>query len=281
MTKWMTAAVAAIVLAGFPMLAGAADEKTTATAKQVLNNHKDCVVWVEAVAKMQMTGMGAEMGHGQEQKVEAHGVVVDPSGLAVVALSQIDQGQMMAGFQVNGQEIKVKTDFSDVKIRLADGTEVPAKIVMKDSDLDLAFVMPDKTDEKTKAAKFAPLDLAKSGKAAILDDIIVLSRLGKSLDNQPAVFLGNVSAVVNKPRTFYFAMVLSFGSPVFTADGKLLGITVMRKAADGGRGAMNMMSFMPVILPAEEIAEIAKQALTKKADAGETKESPKEAPKEK
>jgi len=37
----------------------------------------------------------------------------------------------------------VGADFKEVKLRLADGKEVPARFVLKDGDLDLAFMAPD------------------------------------------------------------------------------------------------------------------------------------------
>jgi len=280
MKRLAMVAVAAAVVAAWAAAATAADEKTTAAAKAILKDHAGCMVTVEAVVKMQTEGMGVQFGHGNEQKAHANGVVVDPGGLTVCPLSRIDQASMLSSLNIMGQEIKMKTDISDVKIRLADGTELPAKIVLKDTDLDLAFVMPDK-DEKVKTAKFTALDLSKSGKAGVLDNIIVLSRLGKNLDNQPAVFVGEIAAVVTKPRTFYVAMAPLFGSPVFTADGKVLGITVMRKAV-GGRDAFDTMGFMPVILPAGDVQEIAKQAMTQKpAEAKDKGDKPAGAAKDK
>ena len=39
------------------------------------------------------------------------------------------------------------------EVRLSDGTEVPAKVVLKDVDLDLAFVQPDATSEEAEDAE--------------------------------------------------------------------------------------------------------------------------------
>ena len=70
----------------------------------------------------------------------------------------------------------MESELSDVKIVLDDGTEVPAEVVLRDKDNDLAFIRP-----KTKpAAPMAALDLANSGKADILDQVISLTRLGSA-----------------------------------------------------------------------------------------------------
>jgi hypothetical protein len=150
---------------------------------------------------------------------------------------------------------------------MADGTEVPAKLVLRDDDLDLAFVLPTQPGKK-----FPHLNLAGGGNAEVkpLDPLFVIWRLGQSLDRQPAVAITRVSAVVNKPRTFYLCSgVESLGTPAFTADGKPLGIVVMRKQGlDAGSGNfMSMMSsggISPIIVPAADVAEVAQQALAKK-----------------
>ena len=55
---------------------------------------------------------------------------------------------------------------------------------------------------------------------------------------------------------------LSLGEPVFTLDGRLLGITMMRKAPKTGGGmGFSMGDVMPVILPADDVADVAQQAL--------------------
>jgi hypothetical protein len=130
----------------------------------------------------------------------------------------------------------------------------------------LAFVMP----EKPLKDKLPAVKLDKAPDAKALDDVICLGRLGQSLDRQPTVALAKLSAVVRKPRTFYTS--IGFGSPgipVFCADGKLLGIHLLRQGTTLGDGA-GLLSLAAsggiatVVLPAEDVDEIAKQALAKK-----------------
>lgn len=151
-----------------------------------------------------------------------------------------------------------KSSLSDVKITLADGTEIDAKLVLKDPDLDLAFIMPQKTDDtELPTFKYVPLD--KNAKAEQLDAMIGLSRLDKSMNRECTVWMSRVAAVVTKPRTFYCGGAEGVGTPAFTEDGKTLGISIIRIPKTGGKGAMQ--GVQPVILPAEDVMEVAEQAI--------------------
>jgi hypothetical protein len=187
-----------------------------------------------------------------ENKIEVVGTVVDESGLVVISLSSIDPGSLHYGSE---SETKIK----DVKIMPADATEIPAEIVLRDSDLDLAFV---RSLEPVKNGLKA-IDLDDSIEPDLADQICILSRLGSSSGYAPHVSLCRVQAVISKPRTFYvpdFMAVLSgLGTPVFALSGKVLGIMLMRIALSEGQsmgevfGGMRSMGVLPVILPADDI----------------------------
>jgi hypothetical protein len=184
----------------------------------------------------------------------------------VASLTSVDpvsaMGEMKANVGGRQMTIKLKSELSDVKYRFADGTEVPARVVLKDPDLDLAFIAPEKPLDDENKGKFAVIKLAGAAKkAGLLDRIISLGRLSKDLNYTPTVRLGRVAAVVTKPRTFYLGAA-SLGSPVFTGAGKLLGICVSRSKGGSGRGSgmQGNVAMTPVILPAEDVQEIATQA---------------------
>ena len=71
--------------------------------------------------------------------------------------------------------VEITTEPTDVKIRLSNGRELPAKIVLRDEDLDLAFLRPTTKPETPLVA----LDLTDAAKPALLDQVLVLSRLGR------------------------------------------------------------------------------------------------------
>ena len=239
------------VLCGFATAALAADSATMKTARDAFAKYQDAVIGISGVLKIQYPGSDE-----REQKIESLGTIIDPSGLTVVSLATVDPLSMAP----KRYQDQVKSKLSDVKIRLADNTEIPAKLVLKDPDLDLGFLMPVKEDDK-ELPKFTTVKLDTGAKAEILDDVVVLSRLPKSLNRTPAVNLGYVNAILKKPRLLYcFETIgdVGVGIPAFLKDGKTLGICLMRKtaSADGNDGST-------IILPSEDVMEIAEQELSK------------------
>ncbi|MBT3198733.1 MAG: hypothetical protein HN350_02355 [Phycisphaerales bacterium] len=263
---WITACV--VLTAVAPVLAEA--DPVADAARDIMKSYEKAIVHVEAVVKITATGGGPMKIPEQEQKVKVLGTIIDPSGLTVVPL--LDPTKALGAMKINagGQAItlKFKGEVREVKFRLADGTETPARLVMTDDDLSLAFVAPEKPFDKKTLAKIAHVDLAKAApKPSMLDKIITLGRFGKTLNHTLNVKLGRVGAIVTKPRTFYVGAG-SLGSPVFTVDGKLLGICT-RRTTKGATRSVGMMSMLggkgvsagvPVILPAADVKEIADQA---------------------
>ncbi|MCK4999385.1 MAG: hypothetical protein KAS23_07615 [Anaerohalosphaera sp.] len=256
----------------------AADEAVIKTAKQIYKTQGDTVVWVSAVSKMELSGMGMLLGNQGEQEVEAVGTVIHESGLTVVSSASLNPMSMLGdiAIEVQGESQKINTQsqLSEVKMILADGTEIDCKLVLEDRDLNLSFIMPEKKED-VKLPKFKYISLKEGGKSEILDSLILLDRLGKSLNKQCQVLLSRVSAVVKKPRIFYCASELNMGgTPVFTENGKILGITSIRKPK--AKGIMAMTGITPVVIPAGDVMEIAEQALEANKTKKETKEEVKE-----
>lgn len=231
------------------------------------NQHSVVTVQIVLKSKFSLGGRGAE---ANESRQDVTGTLVDSSGLTVLSLSATDPGQMLqsmlSGAGDEDSKFKMETELSDVKILLDDGAELPAEVVLRDRDLDLAFIRP-----KTKpTAALAALDLSKSSKADILDQIIALNRLGNSAGRAYAASVERISAIVQRPRLFYVPdstlASTTLGAPAFTTDGKILGIFVMRSIkGKGGGGALGMLNFQaenmtPIILPADDIMKAAKQA---------------------
>ena len=254
--------------------------------REIFKKNQRAVVTVQVVVKMKFSlpGMG---GQANESKQDVTGTVVDPSGLTVLALSSCEPGEMiqsmMLGMSDEDMKFKMETELSDVKLLLEDGTEMPADIVLRDKDLDLAFVRP----VTRPASQMMALDLSKSATAQVLDQVITLNRLGKAAGRAYAVSVERISAVVQKPRLFYIPgsemTSTALGSPAFSLDGNVLGVFVMRSVSQKG-GGIGMFNFRPqglttIILPAADILKAARQAPEAKTG-DEKKEEPKE-PKEK
>jgi len=245
------------------LLCGA--DELSEKGREIFKNNRHSVVTVQIVVKSKFSvgGMG---GQSNEARQDVTGAIIDASGLTVLSLAATDPSAVMQSFMADeDSKFKLETELSDVKILLEDGTEVPAEVVLRDKDFDLAFVRP-----KAKlAAQLSPLDLNKSGKVDVLDQVIALNRLGSAAGRAYAASVERIAAVVDRPRLFYVPetslTTTSLGAPAFTLDGKLVGLFVMRslKGKSGG-GAMAMMGMQSgnitgIILPAEDIQKAAKQ----------------------
>jgi hypothetical protein len=113
----------------------------------------------------------------------------------------------------------------------------------------------------------------------VLDQVITLNRLNSAAGRAYAASVERISAVIQKPRTFYIpdsAMTsTTLGSPAFALDGKVVGVLVMRAVNSKGGGNRNLRESMTsIILPAEDILKAAKQAPEAKGDQ-DKKEEPK------
>src|SRR5256884_6168492 len=262
-----TPVVAGIVSLRACLVASSRADELADKGRDIFRKNQRAVVTVQVVVKMKFSMPGTG-GQANESKQDVTGTVVDPSGLTVLALSSCEPGDMlqsmMAGMSDEDMKFKMETEVSDIKLLLDDGTELPADIVLRDKDLDLAFIRP-----KTRpASPMLALDLSKAATAQILDQVITLNRLGKAAGRAYAVSVERISAVVQKPRLFYIPgsemTSTALGSPAFSLDGNVLGVFVMRTVSQKG-GGFGMFNFRPqglttIILPAEDILKAAKQA---------------------
>lgn len=251
----LLAVLAVVVVGAFAVQAQAQDSR--AKARDVVAKNIEAVVWVSSVVKLEISAGGRSMGN-PEDKVLALGTVIDPSGLTVLALSAIDPGSSLQGRKMNvggeNVELVVKSEHNQVKIEIGD-KEFPARIILKDPDLDLAFVIPEKADTNLGVK---PLKLEKAPKLELLDELVCLARMVKALDQAPAAAMSEVSGIVTKPRTFFLGGRQA-GGPVLTLDGTVVGITATYKTEAGKQESATL-----VIVPAEDVLEIAMQALAKK-----------------
>jgi len=246
---------------------GSADEMAE-KARAVFKKNQSSVVTVQLVVKSKMAFAGAG-GDSRESKQEVTGTVIDPSGLTAVSLSSTDPTSLlqgfMGGFGGDGEEsfkFKMDSELSDIKVLSEDGTELPAEIVLRDKDLDLAFLRP----KSKPASPLAAVDLANSAKVDVLDEVITINRLGKVAGRAYAASIERINAVVQRPRLFYVPgtdkTATGLGCPAFTADGKVVGLFVMRavKSGAGGASLFNMQSAITaILLPAEDVKKVAAQ----------------------
>ena len=246
-----------------PAKISAAPEAQAAAGRALVKRFADAIVSVELVVTIKVK-MGDREQPPREQRIEVNGTVISPSGLTVTTLGQVDPQATLEALRAGSgggsrmPEI-VGSEFKEVKLRLADGKEVPAKFVLKDADLDLAFMAPEATPENAER-QFAYVKLEDNTKGALLEDYFYIGRAAKIQQRVPLVRATEITGIVEKPRRFYLLtdqMLQWMGTPVFNADGRVLGIT-LQHFANGQRSGL-------VVLPAEDIAEMAKQAAAAQA----------------
>ena len=252
--------------------------------REILAKHQDAVVAVKLAIKQSVSMGGRE--NKSESKTATTGTVIDPSGLTVVSLAATDPSSTIKDAYARAiaarggdmSQFKFDSELNDVKIVLADGTEIPAEVVLRDKDLDLAYLRPSEKPAKPLAC----LDLTKDAKPQVLDEVIVLNRLNQAANRASAISIGRIEGIIDKPRTFYLLgqsmWAYSLGAPVFSADGNLIGIVLLRSSktqTDQDSGFifsnLNQWGMMPVILPASDIVDGAKQAMEAKVPTTEEK----------
>jgi len=220
------------------------------------------------------TSMAGRELQSSDETVEGIGTVIDPSGLLVMSLGVLNPGAMMTkmmgamgGGGGGDQKMEITSEPTDLKMRLPDGRDVPAKIVLRDEDLDLAFIRPVSKLDKPLVA----VNLADAATPAILDQVVVLSRLGRVGGWAAGAALHDIGAVIERPRTFFVlgTPAASIGVPAFLPNGRIVGLLTLRQIDAGRMGMMSMMGgteslgLLPVILPAADVLEISKQAVEK------------------
>lgn len=252
-------------LIGVAALPCSADDIADA-GRLTVNKWQDAVVTVQLVTKTTMSAPGHD-AQKKEDKVDATGTIIDPSGLTVVSLSAISPADVVSRMFIREMpDVKISSDITDLKLILADGQTLPGAVVLRDKDLDLAFIRP----KQKPAAPLTAVDLSKSAKPGLLDHAMIMYRLGTVGGRSLAASVDRVQSIIEKPRTFYSlgvaAMGAPLGAPVFAMDSNCVGILLLRVLATGVSDSMPMSSgiggsgIMYVVLPAEDVAEAAKQA---------------------
>ncbi|HOM73390.1 MAG TPA: trypsin-like peptidase domain-containing protein, partial [Armatimonadota bacterium] len=232
------------------IMVSAACAQNSLTSKDIVNKWGGSVVQVRMAAKVSMSYMGES--DSREETSEITGVMIDPSGLTVVSAMATNPVASLQDL-IERQGISVTFDLTDLKIVLPDGKEIPAKLVLSDKDLDVALIRPTQAVE----SPLPYIDLKNSAKLDLLDQVLMISRMGKLANRASVAYLERIQAVVEKPRKFYIIRASSMGnvigSPVFATDGKVLGVLLLRLVPGMLESESNEEPLIPVVVPAEDI----------------------------
>lgn len=237
----------------------AADTQAEATARILHKRYADAVVVVRVTVAVTVTP-GDQPAQSSDRTFEQTGTVVSADGRVLLAASSVDPAVVMDGRTVNtpmgAMKLSAVSQVKEAFIVLADGTEVPAKVLLKDRDLNLALVAPVAPGTET----FVPVDTSVSEMVEPVDEVVVLGRMDKSFDRCPKVEIDSVAAVVTKPRPLISIHVNVTGCPVFSASGKFVGITSGKVEDPSGRDSGGME---PVVVPAETVRRFIAQSAAK------------------
>ncbi len=273
MANKLLALCVCLCFAAGTLRADSEDRQLVEAARKMLQSYDKAVVSVSAVLKIEMGGSE------QERKTQCVASIIDPCGLAVTSLTNLNPQSLLRlrfGRGGGSQTPEFDCQVQDVKYRLTDGTEVPARIVLKDEELDLAFLAPLKPLDEQTLPKIAAIPLGDgAAQVDVLDATIVLDRSGDSLNYIPTLNLGRVAAILSKPRVCYLNNVGSPGLPVFDREGKMMGILCRCISVEGGDGnttdiVTRLAAISRLILPAADVAKLvpqAKEEMKKPADA--------------
>lgn len=270
------AGLAAPALAA-PLPAAAPDAR--ASARRALERYGPAVVTVRVVLKRRLISQGRERGSAESQ-LEVAGTTLTAAGLTVVS-DVTTNPSALAGS--GDTETRLDTETTDVKIVLRDGRELPARFVLRDADLDLAFLVP---DEAGLSLPFLDLAADPAPLPEPLDDLVYLYPLARSLGRETGVVLDRVRGVSRKPRTFVASDIVlgmqSLGCPVFDGAGRPVGLSVMRRAprtSTAGGGFRDVFdAFTPVVVTSADVRTVAKQALEHAAKTPPPARSPEPSP---
>jgi hypothetical protein len=215
-------------------------------------------LWTIEVQNSLSISMNGQTGK-TEVKVSTQGVLIDVGNLIAIPLSAVEPMNMMRATNPQMQNVNIEgQEVVEVKLLVPEGGELPATVVFKDNDLDLAFL-----SLKGAMPNAVPLRLVDAGKPEVLDTAIVLARMENVGRNDMLVNAGYVQAILDKPQRAYLfeqATLATVGCPVFLPSGKLVGIVLVRystKVQSDGREAVTALA---VVLPTETIRTAALQA---------------------
>lgn len=198
---------------------------------------------------------------GDQSQLEAQGVVIDPSGMVATTNTAIDPYSALTSMMSG--EGGLTSSVASIRIRLASGEEIPARVVLRDKDRNLAIIRPlHRPARPLVAVNFKGAATTQLGEA-----VFVLGRLGKAGSRQPQATVQRVVSVVDKPRRMYVLdpnAYMYLGNVVFTETGQPLGLLSVR-ITGGSRSFSPSDSFLAIVIPTTDVWEVALQAPTAKA----------------
>ena len=128
-----------LTIFGPSLLSGNSQSGTVEIWRNLMVEQSDSVSWVSITVRIEVSAGGRSFPPS-ERKLEALGTVLAPDGLTVLSLNKVDPTDSILSRMRGPADINV--NYTEVLILRADGSEIKADFVLKDEDLDLAFIRP-------------------------------------------------------------------------------------------------------------------------------------------
>ena len=221
-------------------------------------------VTVKFVLKMQ-----GQFGN-RESEAEVTGVMIDASGLVLCGNTRLGSARM-------ARSIGGSATPTDLKVLIGDDTEgLEARVLARDSELDLAWVQIKKPGER----KFVALDLSKSATPSVGDRLLAIRKMAKYFDRALTVSEGRLSGKTHKPRDLLIpsgSLSLETGLPVFTPSGDVVGIAVLQMPEEDELQSMALTGIgrdisNGLVLPVAEVIRATDRAKEVAAEKGDEDE---------
>ena len=239
----------ALVFAGQAVPVFSQEKTVEEQARALVEQYKPAMVVVTVKGKLEATTSGAPLPSRDQQR-RTLGVTVADNGLIVVSNAAIDASVGLTGqkARVDDKVVQIKTAktiFSEIEISYGDSTLLHGEVVRQDVDADVAFIRPDIAEAKAlKKAVFPKVDLTTfAATAQPADRVVGLSRSSAVYGYMPTLVLGRITGVYKGDRTFFVTSAgTAQGIPVFTLEGKPVGITVVRIVDGKPSGVLGTLS---------------------------------------
>lgn len=203
-------------------------------ARNLMTKYKPSLVVITVKGKIITTTTGDPLPPREQQR-RTLGITIGDNGLIVVSNSAIDSAVGLEGqkAQMDNKVVTIKTaktQFADIEISYGDATLLHGKVVRQDVNADVAFILPDQAEAKALKKKFAKVDLTQfAASAQPADQVVGLSRSSSVFGYMPTLIMGRITGIYKSDRVYFVNTAgNSQGMPIFTIDGKPLGITVVR-----------------------------------------------------
>ena len=123
------------------------EQRSIETGRKLLKSSANAIVGVTAIAKLQIKASGGGGGSAErEMKIDCSALVIDPSGLLVTSLTNLNPQNALPRMRMQGRGGEGSRSPSSANSAASrcgcPRSEVPARVVLKDEDLDLAFLRP-------------------------------------------------------------------------------------------------------------------------------------------